>query len=137
MWKKNWNEVIKTFIVGILYFYGIHIFPIFVFEGRWFRPRIWHSTFGQYLKIQNVSVCNNIIIISAYVRRRLWNNNGLLKRVVRQGKTGCLKNFGSSLSLLHLEMNDAAIITEKQTDRRPSLLVVQLIKASSSSCSQI
>ena len=89
-------------------------------------------------KIQNDSVCNNIIIISAYVqRRRLWNNNGLLKRVVRQGKTGCLKNFGSSLSLLHLEMNDAAIITEKQTDRRPSLLVVQLIKASSSSCSQI
>ena len=39
MWKKNWNEVIKTFIVGILYFYGIHIkFPIFVFESRWFRP---------------------------------------------------------------------------------------------------
>ena len=93
--------------------------------------------FWAVFKIQNVSVCNNIIIISAYVRRRLWNNNGLLKRVVRQGKTGCLKNFGSSLSLLHLEMNDAAIITEKQTDRRPSLLVVQLIKASSSSCSQI
>ena len=36
-------------------------------------------------------------------------------------KTGCLKKSSSSLSL-YVEMNDAAIITEKQTDRRSSLL---------------
>ena len=61
--KKNWNEVIKTFIVGILYFYGIHIkFPIKIAKISWIkRTHVWH-TFGQYLK-SKMFQCATILLL--------------------------------------------------------------------------